>query len=430
MSEISSRRGARASHRRRLSNRVLAAAVTTLVFVTPPARGDHAADPATAAADSIHKRVLTLDSHVDIPFEFMSPQADPGRPSKMQVDLPKMREGGLGAAFFIVYVGQAQRTAETYEQARSGAETKFAAIHKMVETYPEQIELATRAGDVARIRANGKLVALIGVENGFVIGKDLSLLQRYHDLGARYFGLVHAGHNDLGDSANPISWLDNGPEHNGLSPLGREAVVELNRLGIIVDISHASKETSLQAIELSRAPVIASHSDVGALNPISRNLDDETLEALARKGGVAQIVAFDSYLWVGVVAKHKAQEALRREYGIDDPFAVGKLPPEKAAEYFRRLLALDQVWARTDVKRLVDHIDHAVAKIGVDHVGLASDFGGGGGIVGWKDASETYNVTRELARRGYSEQDIAKLWGGNLLRVLAKVEEIAEKSRD
>ncbi|PWB89314.1 hypothetical protein C5688_16175 [Methylocystis sp. MitZ-2018] len=430
MSEISSHHGARASRSRLPSKRFLAAAFVTLVAAAPTARGDPADAPSTAAADAIHKRVLTLDTHVDIPFEFMSPQADPGKPSKLQVDLPKMREGGLSAAFFVVYVGQTSRTAENYVQARLGAETKFAAIHKMVETYPDQIELARSAADVTRIRASGKLLALIGIENGFVIGKDINLLRHYHDLGARYFGLVHAGHNDLGDSANPVSWLDKGPEHNGLSPLGRQAVVELNRLGFIVDISHASKETSMQAIELSRAPVIASHSDVGALNPIARNLDDETLEALARKGGVVQIVAFDSYLWVGVVAKHKAQEALRREYGIDDPFAVGNLPPDKAAEYFRRLLALDQVWARTDVKRLVDHIDYAVKKIGVDHVGIASDFGGGGGIVGWKDASETYNVTRELARRGYSEGDIAKLWGGNLLRVLANVEEIAEKSRD
>lgn len=382
-----------------------------------------------AAADAVHRRVLTLDTHVDIPFDFMTPNADPGKPSRLQVDLPKMREGGLNAAFFIVYVGQTPRTPENYESARQGAETKFAAIRKMVETYPDQIELARTARDVARIRAQGKLLALIGVENGFVIGKDVSLLRRYYDLGARYFGLVHAGHNDLGDSANPVSWLDKGPEHHGLSPLGRQVVEELNRLGVIVDISHASKETALQAIELSRAPVIASHSDVSALNPISRNLDDETLEALAKKDGVAQIVAFDSYLWVGVVAKHKAQEALRQEYGLEDSFSVGRLPPDKAAEYWRRLSALDQVWARTDVKRLVDHIDYAVKKIGVDHVGIASDFGGGGGIAGWKDASETFNVTRELARRGYSEQDIAKIWGGNLLRVLAEVEEGARESR-
>lgn len=390
----------------------------------PPSDG-----AALQTADAIHRRVLTLDTHVDIPFDFMSPNADPGKPSRLQVDLPKMREGGLNAAFFIVYVGQTPRTPENYELARQGAETKFAAIHKMVETYSDQIELVKTARDVARIRAEGKLLALIGVENGFVIGKDVSLLRRYHDLGARYFGLVHAGHNDLGDSANPVAWLDKGPEHRGLSPLGRQVVTELNRLGVIVDISHASKETALQAIELSRAPVIASHSDVSALNPISRNLDDETLEALARKGGVAQIVAFDSYLWVGVVAKHKAQEALRHEYGLEDAFSVTKLPPDKAAEYWRRLSALDQVWARTDVKRLVDHIDYAVKKIGVDHVGIASDFGGGGGIVGWKDASETINVTRELARRGYGEEDIAKLWGGNVLRVLARVEDVAQASR-
>jgi membrane dipeptidase len=403
-------------------------AASTLLFSAhaEPALEETAAN---AAADALHRRVLTLDTHVDIPFDFMTPAADPGKPSKMQVDLPKMRDGGLEAAFFVVYVGQTPRTPENYELARLGAEKKFSAIHKMVETYADEIVLATSAADVERIRAQGKLVALIGIENGFVIGKDIGLLRRYYDLGARYFGLVHAGHNDLGDSANPVSWLDKGPEHHGLSALGREVVKELNRLGIIVDISHASKETALQAIELSRAPVIASHSDLSALNEISRNLDDETLVALAEKGGVAQIVAFDSYLWLGSVAKRKAQEALRQEYGLEDSFGIGKLPPDKAAEYWRRLSALDQVWARADVKKLVDHIDYAVKKVGVDHVGIASDFGGGGGIVGWKDASETYNVTRELARRGYNEEDIAKLWGGNLLRVLARVEVIAKETR-
>jgi membrane dipeptidase len=413
----------------------------------PRPRADSTAD-LVARARGIHERVITMDTHVDIPGNYATPAADPGVRGNAQVDLVKMKEGGLDAAFFIVYVGQGPRTPEGNEAARNGAFNKFSAIHRMAEhMYPDRIGLAYRADDVARIARSGRLVAAIGIENGYVIGNDLSLIKVYHDLGARYMTLTHNGHNDIGDSNTPST-----PEHNGLSPFGEQVVREMNRVGIMVDISHVGKQTMLEATRLSRAPVIASHSSTSAYANHSRNMDDEQLLALKQNGGVMQTVAFRGYVRVTPPERGTAITALRQEFGLPatggrgggrggggggggrgggrGDAALDSLTADRRAEYDRKLAEIDARWPvpRPTVRDFVDHIDHAVQLIGIDHVGISSDFDGGGGVDGWNDASETFNLTLELVRRGYSEGEIAKLWSGNLLRVWRAVERVAQES--
>lgn len=379
-----------------------------------------------AAARDIQTRVITIDTHDDIPFDFATGSVNPCTRLDRQVDVPKMREGGLDAGFFIVYVGQTERTPAAYEQAKERAMTKFMAIHRMAEELcPGEIELAHTPADVERIVGGGKLAAAIGIENGFVIGRDLSLLKTYSDLGANYITLAHGGHNDIADSATPRESLgDAASEHGGVSPFGEQVIAEMNRLGIMVDVSHISKEAALDAMRLSRAPVIASHSSTRALADHPRNMDDETLLALRENGGVIQIVAFDAYVKVPPPEKVAALEALRDEMGMRDG-GGSRGSAERRREFERRRAEIDERWPRATVADFVDHIDHAVGLIGLDHVGISSDFDGGGGVTGWNDASETVNVTAELLRRGYSEAEIRKIWGGNTLRVWREAEALA-----
>ena len=378
-------------------------------------------------ARAIHDRVLTIDTHDDIPFTFATAEVDPGVRGDRKVDLPKMREGGLDVGYFVVFVGQTERTPENYEQAKADAMTKFDAIHRMAEEmYPDEIELAHTADDIERIHASGKLVAAIGIENGYVIGQDLSLLETYHGLGARYITLAHGGHNDIADSATPRA-DEPESEHDGLSAFGEEVVAEMNRLGIMVDVSHISKQAMLDATAASVAPVIGSHSSMRAVNDHPRNMDDEQLLALRDSGGVIQTVALGGFVKSAPLEKQDAIAALREEMGIEGRAGVRSLGDEDRAEYDRRMAELDAEWPPANIQDFVDHIDHGVELIGIDHIGISSDFDGGGGIVGWNDASETFNVTLELVRRGYSEEDIAKLWGGNLLRVLREVERVAQE---
>ncbi|HEU4619404.1 MAG TPA: dipeptidase [Gammaproteobacteria bacterium] len=395
----------------------------------PPNLGPLAyAPPDVGPDEAFVGQVLTLDTHVDIPLDFATPAVDP-KSGDLQVNLDKMRRGGLDAAFFIVYVGQTARTPENYVKAQMDAMRKFDAIHRMAEDlYPDEIGIATSPADVERLAASGKLVAAIGIENGYVIGKDLGLLDKYYALGARYMTLVHNGHNDLGDSAQPSADLGDGPEeHGGLSDFGRAVVARMNDLGMMVDISHASKKTELDAIRASRAPVIASHSGVTAVAQHVRNLDDETLLALRDNGGVVQIVAFDAYDKYQPPEEIAAMQDLRTRLGLKRGVDLETLPDAQRIVYLQGVKKIQNRWPPATVDDLVDHIDYAVALIGIDHVGISSDFGGGGGVVGWSDASETGNVTRELLSRGYSKQDIEKLWGGNLLRVWGEVEKAAKR---
>jgi membrane dipeptidase len=281
----------------------------------------------------------------------------------------------------------------------------------------------------------------MGVENAYGIGTDLTNIRKFYDQGARYMSLSHNGHSQFSDSntGERDGWL-----HNGLSSLGKQAVAEMNRLGIMIDISHPSKESMMQTLALTKAPIIASHSAVRALCNVSRNLDDEQLRALAKNGGVVQMVAFSGYVKQAPPPSPERQQALaalRTEFGL--PAAGGggggggrgalqSLTPEKRAEFQQRMARVDSQFPpppRATVKDFVDHIDYAVKLIGIDHIGISSDFDGGGGVVGWNDASETFNVTLELVRRGYTEAQIAKIWSGNLLRVMREVEKVAAAAK-
>ncbi len=383
------------------------------------------------SAREIHDRVVTIDTHDDIPVNFATAEVDPGVRGRRQVDIPRMVEGGLDVAFFVVYVGQGERTPEGYALAKSLAMDKFEAIHRMAEDmYPSRIQIAYGADDVERILASGRLVACIGVENGYAIGKDIGLLKKYHELGARYMTLAHNGHNDIADSANPREDLGDGErEHDGISAFGEQVIAEMNRLGIMVDVSHISKQAMLDAARLSRAPIIASHSSTRALTDVPRNMDDEQLLALKENGGVIQIVAVGEFVKDEAPEKREAIAALRQEMGVTGYQAMRTLTEEQRAEYRRRRDEIDQQWPAATLQDFVDHIDYAVNLIGIDHVGISSDFDGGGGVVGWSDASETPNVTQELVRRGYSEEEIRKLWGGNFLRVWRNVESLAAETQ-
>jgi membrane dipeptidase len=381
----------------------------------------------TGCAGRALDRPLTLDTHIDIPLDYATAAVDPLTSEDLQANLAKMTAGGLDAGFFIAYVGQSARTPENYARAQTEALTKFAAIQRMAEQlHPERIEIAYAAADVPRIAARGKLVAIIGVENGFSLGPSLEMLDRYYELGARYVGLVHNGDNDLARSAQPRGDDPAGAD-TGVTELGAAAIARMNRLGIMVDVSHGSKQTALDAIRLSVAPVIASHSSVAAITQHARNLDDETLLALAADGGVVQIVALDEFVKGQPPEKAAAGRELRQRVGLTGDARLSSLPPEQRAAYEQGLRDIEARWPAATVAQLVDHIDYAVKLIGIDHVGIASDFDGGGGITGWADAAETANVTAELRARGYGDEAIAKIWSGNLLRVWRAAEETAEQ---
>ena len=395
-------------------------------------------------AHRIHDAVITIDTHNDINVKNFVDSVNYSQRLDNQVNLPKMKEGGLDVTWLIVYTGQDTLTDDGYAKAKENAMSKFEAIHKLCEEIaPDEIELALTSADVERIVGAGKKAAMIGVENAYPIGTDLTQFKTYHDLGARYISLAHNGHSQFSDSntgeADDV-WL-----HNGLSDLGKQAVVEMNKLGIMIDVSHPSKEAMKQMIALSKAPIIASHSSARALCDHSRNLDDEQLMMMKENGGVVQTVAFSSYL---NTEKHEARAAYMKSiyekvadsldiawYERSQFSSLSDADKEAFMENYPKVLKIGKelVDNKSDapeavnVSDFVDHIDYMVKLIGIDYVGISSDFDGGGGIEGWNDASETFNVTLELVERGYTEEDIAKLWGGNLMRVLDQVQEIAKE---
>lgn len=350
-------------------------------------------------ARGIHDRVITLDTHNDINAANFTTERNYTSDIGTQVNLPKMEAGGLDVSWMIVYVGQGPLTEEGYADAHAQAIAKFDAIHRLTEEIaPDRIELALTSADVRRIAAAEKKVAMIGIENAYQVGLDLENIRDFAERGGRYMSLAHNGHSQFSDSNTGERdgvWL-----HDGLSDLGRQAIAEMNRWGMMVDISHPSKEAIMQMLRLTRAPVIASHSSARALNDVSRNLDDEQLLAVKENGGVVQTVAFRSYL---NTEKNNASRAAAEA----DTLGVGPVAPP------------------VDVADFVDHIDYLVGAIGVEHVGISSDFDGGGGVSGWNDASETFNVTLELVRRGYTEEEIGMIWSGNLLRVLDEVQAVS-----
>ncbi len=375
-------------------------------------------------ARAVHGRVLTIDTHVDIGSGYASHALDPGGFTRAQVDLPKLRAGGLDAVFLIVYTGQGPLTAEGYASARDRAEQAYRAIQRLLLAYPEQIALARGADEVEAIHASGRRVALLGMENAYPLGPGADEVAFWAARGIRYVGITHMGHNQFAGSSNPQERLGDAAEDAGLSALGRGLVAALNDHGILVDVSHVGKPSMLEATRLSRAPVIASHSGASGQYANARNLDDEQLEAIRANGGVAQMVAFRSYVAAPDPAVVDGQAALRQRYLANGWDAASEVDRQA---YDSELAALRQGHPDVTLAQFVDHIDYAVGRIGIGHVGIASDFDGGGGVQGWDDASETLNVTWELLRRGYDEDAIRALWGGNVLRVLRAAEAQARR---
>ena len=393
-------------------------------------------DEILAKAETIHHAAIVMDTHIDIGGNYGTPEVDPCAGTDSKVDLPKMEAGDMDVAFLAVYVGQGPRTEDGHEAAKASALNKFAGIHRVAEEMcPEKVEIAYTADDVERIHASGKRMFAIGIENGYPVGHDLSLVEEYYNLGARYITLTHNGHNDIADSTNPRGDEEE-EEHGGLSEFGKEVVREMNRLGIFVDVSHASFKTMMQAIELSEAPIMATHSGVSGIADVSRNLNDEQLLALKENGGVIQIVALGGFLQVDPPGRREAMEAVREELGMPDRSTLRGMSEQERADYQSRMQEimpryearmadLDEEYPRPTVQTMVDHIDYVVNLIGIDHVGIGTDFDGGGGIPGFNDASEAMNLTVELVRRGYDEEEITKIWGGNLLRAWREVERVA-----
>jgi microsomal dipeptidase-like Zn-dependent dipeptidase len=400
-----------------------------LPFAVAPAAAAQAPDTALVAkARAIHERVITLDTHVDIdPRNFVAGPRDYTTAIDTQVNLPRMEKGGLDAAFFIVYVGQGPLTPAGYDKAYADAIAKFDAIHRLTEVIaPKRIGLATTSAEVRAIAASGRRVALIGVENAYSLGTDLSRIAEFQKRGARYMSLAHNGHSQFADSNTGER---EGWKYNGLSDLGKQAIAELNRVGIMIDLSHPSKQSNLQAIALSKAPVIASHSGARALANHSRNLDDEQLEAIKKNGGVVQAVAFDGYVKIKPADSPERAAALAALRKTLPAGGMATMTDEQRAAFRAGMAEINKKYPqpRATVADFVNHVDYLVKKLGIDHVGISSDFDGGGGVDGWSNAEETFNVTLELVRRGYSEADIAKLWSGNLLRVMDEVQQVAAK---
>ena len=366
----------------------------------------------------LHSKTLTLDTHIDIPLTYMI-EIDPTGETDLQVDLPKLKAGQLDSGFWIVYTPQGDLTPKAYENGYSIAKTRIDAITALVTRHSSTFELAKTAADVRRIVEEGKYAVMVGMENAYPLGhsEDTNNVQWWADKGVRYMGLTHFGHNQFGDSSNPNLLRDTGPKWKGLSPEGRDLVKQLNDAGIMVDVSHTGKQTMMQAADLSRAPIIASHSGVKAVADTPRNLDDEQLRKIAEVGGVAQMVALGAYVRLPTPEQQAARTTLDAEFGDRSTW-----DQEKRDRYGERRAKISAMAPGATVSDFVDHIDHAVKVAGIDYVGIASDFDGGGGVDNWQDASETENVTAEMVRRGYSEDDIAKIWGGNLLRVMEAVE--------
>ncbi len=385
-----------------------------------------------ARAKAVHEKALTLDSHVDIPGEeYGTGELDPGIDNpKLRCDLVKMEQGGMDAVFLAVFTSQAKELNEDeYARARKKAEAQFAAIHRVVEQqYPDRCALARSADEVEKIVAGGKKAIIIGVENGFPVGEDLEYLDSCHKLGARYITLCHTGHNQICDSSSPEK-----PLHDGISTFGKNVVARMNRLGIMCDASHISEKSFYDLVAVSRAPIIVSHSGCSAVHSHDRNLTDDQLKALAKNGGVIQIVTLEQYLGPESPEREAAMNKLRQEMGVPTWDEYRLMTEEqrtalrpKMEEYYRQRRQVAEAHPIATIETYVDHIDHAVKIAGIDHVGIGTDFDGGGGFNGFSDHSQALNVTLELVRRGYSDEEICKIWGGNFLRTWREVEAVAQ----
>ncbi len=373
----------------------------------------------------LHEKVWTIDTHVDTPLDLVRRNVDMGVRGDIddganQLDFIRMKEGGLDAVFFAAFVAQGSRDADGYQRAQNKVETAIDATLKAVKKYPDLAGMTYSADDLNDLNQDGQRSILLGIENGYPIGTDISKVQYFYDRGVRYITLCHTANNDICDSSTDST------EHNGLSEFGKEVVNEMNRLGMIVDVSHISDKAFYDVLEESSAPVIASHSCARAIRNHPRNLDDDMLRALAKNGGVVQMCILSYYVKVvkQTAERDSVNAALKKKWGSYDDRTEEQ---KKLARIDFAQLDKDHPEILATVSDAVDHIDHMVKIAGIDHVGIGTDFDGGGGLADCRDVSELPNITAELVKRGYSAEEIANIWGGNFMRVLKAVEEKAGK---
>ncbi|MDX9772563.1 MAG: dipeptidase [Bacteroidales bacterium] len=373
-------------------------------------------------ADRLHKDMLAVDTHCDTPMRLFRGNYDLGiRNDKGCIDLPRMKEGGLDAEFFAIFIDQGPRTPEAYEIEYRNTLGTFDSIKNSVGRYPDLADIALTPDDAYRLKGEDRIAIFIGIENGYPVGTDISKVKEYYDLGARYITLCHSSNNDICDSSTDKS----GPEYNGLSAFGEEVVKEMNRIGMMIDVSHISDDSFYDVLAASKAPVIASHSSCRALCESPRNLNDEMLQALKNNGGVIQICILSDYLKQpepNPEFDEKIKE-LREKWEALGPDLTDAQQEQRWNEFSELKKQYVKLATVTDA---VNHIQHVIDIIGIDYVGIGSDFDGGGGIEGCTDVSMMKNITKELLRRGYSREEITKIWGGNFMRVMREVQAMAE----
>ena len=417
--------------------RVLMLAATVLLLAgcgAPQERSDSATDPsASVSVEQIHAQALVLDAHADIELAD-SPSRYAAADGTSKVAPDKMRAGGVDAVVMSIAVGPMPRNESGYAAARERAALELAEVQALAADPANDAVIPRSADELEQAHASGRLALILGLQNALILGLQPTAVDDFYAQGVRVFALTHMGHNDYADSSRPLFLGELGrhepeQEHGGLSELGRAAIARVNALGAIVDVSQLSRNATLQAIELSSAPVIASHSNVRALTEATRNLSDEELDAIGRNGGVVHIAPFRGYLYDSNDAELDAQiRAARRTAGVAEDYVYPfELYWEMHDQQVQRtfLETISGLLGPIDVEVMLNHIDYVVERIGVEHVGIGTDFNHGSGIIGFDDASEALNVTRGLLARGYSATDIAKIWGGNFLRVMRAAEAAA-----
>ena len=398
-------------------------------------------------ASELQERIISFDSHISIPLDFGAEGNEVDKDGSGQFDLVKANRGRLSGAALTIFGWPEMWTGPNaphrptpgfVDEARNQQEIRYKIISGMVRDFPNQVAIAYTPDDFRRLHGEGKFAIFISMLNAYPLGNDLNLLDQWAARGMRMFGFSYVGNNDWADSSRPLPFFNDSPDAlNGLSAIGQQAVHRLNDLGVIIDVSQMSTKALEQVIQLSRSPIIASHSAPRALVDIPRNLSDHELQLIKDNGGVVQIVGFPAYLKPLSQATRDKLNALRARFDLQplpnlafalmpgDPI-ITVWPEQRFGEYANALYAILEEEPKATLKDLGDAIDYAVKKIGIDHVGISSDFNEGGGVQGWKDVSEIRNVTAELITRGYSEADIAKLWGGNFLRVWDQVQKAAK----
>ncbi|MEM9387650.1 MAG: dipeptidase [Pseudomonadota bacterium] len=390
------------------------------------AMGEESEEQLLARALEIHDRVLTVDTHADTPLRMIEPGFDMAerhdpKETGSKVDYPRMKEGGLDAIFFAAFVAQDIRDDDGHSRAKTLGMEMIDTVIASTEANADTVGLALDPDDAYALEKAGKRAIYLGIENGYPIGNDLANVELFYNKGVRYITLVHSANNDLADSATD----DKGAEHDGLSAFGEQVVQEMNRLGIMVDVSHASDEVFYDAIAISKAPIIASHSNARAVTDHQRNMSDEMLRLMAQNGGVVQLTMLSVYL--RDMPENPERDAAMAELRASMA-AAGEMTQEERAAMRAKFNEINEQYPQPSatVKHAVDHIDHIISVAGIDHVGIGCDFDGGGGIEGVFDASEVMNITIELVRRGYTEEQIRKIWGGNLMRVFNDAQAVAK----